>query len=205
MIKIKICGITRLIDALAAVEYGADAIGFIFSKSPRRIGLFDAKKICSALPPFVFKVGVFVDTKQEKVLKTIRYCGLDAVQLHGNETDKYCAFLRKYCKIIKAIRVINKKSIDDARVYKNIDALLFDSYVANMPGGTGKQFAHKLLKNRIFKVPVIISGGINPANAAMVVKLLKPYGIDVSSGVETKPGIKSHKAIKDLINRVGKY
>jgi phosphoribosylanthranilate isomerase len=202
MTRIKICGITQKKDAAIAVALGADALGFIFVKSPRQVSLFQARHICAGLPPFVSKVGVFVNASKENVLKTIQYCGLDTVQLHGNESDKYCAFLKKYCKIIKAFRISDKASLKPINTYKSPDAFLFDTYVLDSPGGTGKTFAHKLLKNLKFSRPIIISGGLNSANVLKVIKLLKPYAVDVSSGVENKPGEKDIKKLKAFIAAV---
>ena len=199
MIRIKICGITQVEDALSAIALGADALGFVFAKSPRKISLSKAKKICLALPPFVSKVGVFVNSKQEDVLKSIKYCGLDTIQLHGDESDKYCAFFKKYCKIIKAFRICDKKSLMIVNTYKNADAFLFDAYVPGCYGGTGKTFSPDLLKKQKFIKPIIVSGGINLQNSGKTIELLKPYAIDASSSVEKQPGIKDIKKLKALI------
>ncbi len=204
MTRIKICGITQEKDAQAAVALGADAIGFIFAKSPRKINMSLAKKICDALPPFISKVGVFVNAKQRDVLKAVQYCGLDTIQLHGDESDKYCAFFKKYCKIIKAFRICDKKSLIVVNTYKNADAFLFDAYVLGCYGGTGKTFSHDVLKKQKFLKPVIVSGGINSQNAGKTIKLLKPYAIDASSSVEKQPGIKDIKKLKALISAVKK-
>ncbi|MBU1043230.1 MAG: phosphoribosylanthranilate isomerase [Candidatus Omnitrophica bacterium] len=202
MTRIKICGITQEKDAVAAVALGADALGFIFAKSPRRTSLVQAKKICAALPPFISKVGVFVNAGQQDVLKAVKYCGLDTIQLHGDESDKYCAFFKKYCKIIKAFRVKDKSVLKVVSSYKNVDAFLFDAYDPECYGGTGKIFAHDLLKNVKFSKPIIISGGINPENVEKIISLLMPYAIDVSSAVEKQPGIKDLKKLKALISAV---
>ncbi|MBU1087750.1 MAG: phosphoribosylanthranilate isomerase [Candidatus Omnitrophica bacterium] len=204
MTRIKICGITREIDALAAISLGADALGFVFAKSPRRISISLAKKISAALPPFISKVGVFVNAEKQDVLKIVQACNLDAVQLHGDESDKYCAFFKKYCKIIKAFRVKDKTVLKAVSTYKNVDAFLFDAYDPERYGGTGKIFVHDLLKNVKFFKPIIISGGINPVNVKKIISLLKPYAIDVSSAVEKQPGIKDPQKLKALISAVKK-
>ncbi|MFH1062370.1 MAG: phosphoribosylanthranilate isomerase [Candidatus Omnitrophota bacterium] len=204
MIRIKICGITQKKDADAAVSLGADALGFVFAKSPRQVSMFQTKQICAGLPPLVSKVGVFVDANKDNVLKIIQYCGLDTVQFHGNESDKYCAFFKKYCKIIKAFRIADKAALKAVKTYKSPDAFLFDTFVQDCYGGTGKTFNHNILKNMKFARPIIISGGINLSNAAKIIKLLKPYAVDVSSSVEKQPGIKDIKKLKAIIAAVKK-
>lgn len=204
MTKIKICGITNKKDANAAIVLGADALGFVFAKSPRQLSRVQAQQICASLPPFISKVGVFVDETKENVLKTIKYCGLDTAQFHGNESDKYCAFFKKYCKIIKVFRIDDKISLKTIKTYKNPDAFLFDTYARDCYGGTGKAFAHNILKNIKFSQPIIISGGITLLNVEKIIRLLKPYAVDVSSGVEKKPGIKDIKKLKALILSVKK-
>ena len=204
MTKIKICGITRKKDANQAVALGADALGFVFAKSPRQISMFDTRQICAGLPPFVSKVGVFVDANKDNVLRIIQYCGLDIVQFHGSETDKYCAFFKKHCKIIKAFRIADKTSLKSINTYKSPDAFLFDTYVQGYYGGTGKTFARNILKNIKFARPIIISGGINLLNVGKIIKLLKPYAVDVSSSVEIRPGIKNIKKLKAIISAVKK-
>jgi phosphoribosylanthranilate isomerase len=204
MTKIKICGITNIKDADSAVSLGADALGFVFAKSPRQLNMVQAKQICVNLPPFVSKVGVFVNESKNNVLKTIKYCGLDAVQFHGDESDKYCAFFKKYCKIIKAFRIQDKAAFKAINAYKNPDAFLFDTYARDCYGGTGKAFAHNILKDVCFFRPIIISGGITVLNVKKVIRLLKPYAIDVSSGVEKQPGIKDIKKLKAVISSVKK-
>ena len=202
MPKIKICGITNIKDALKACEYGADALGFVFSKSPRMIGIKAAAKIITELPLFVAKVGVFVNAEKNDVLEAIKVCKLDAVQFHGEEDDKYCAFFKKYSKIIKSFRIKDKTSIKTLKNYNNIDAFLFDSYTKNIYGGTGKTFPHKIISKLHLKKPIIIAGGINEENFRKIIYLLNPFALDISSSIELRPGKKSIKLLKNMIKAV---
>jgi len=198
-VKVKVCGITNINDAIGSIENGADALGFIFAKSPRRISITAAARICLKLPPFVTRVGVFVDAPKKEVMHAVRSCHLDALQFHGAEDDKYCEFFKKYCKIIKAFRVKDKTSIDLVQNYKSPDAFLFDSYVKGLAGGTGKTVALQLLKNKKFKKPIIIAGGVTSSNVKKIIKFLKPYAVDVTSGVERNPGKKNIAQVRNLI------
>ncbi|MFH1459284.1 MAG: phosphoribosylanthranilate isomerase [Candidatus Omnitrophota bacterium] len=203
-IKVKICGITNLADALNAADLGADALGFIFAQSPRQITPDQAAKIIKKIPPFVSKVGVFVNNSRKEILSILNKCPLDVLQFHGEETDNYCAFFRKYCKIIKAVRVINKTSLGILKKYSNIDAFLFDTFKKGIYGGTGESFDWKILKNIKTKVPVIISGGLNLNNLKTAIKLTRPYGVDICSGVETRAGKKNIKLIAQIIEFIQK-
>ena len=201
-IRVKICGITNYKDAKAAVDYGADAVGFIFAPSPRRIDVKAARNIIFKLPPFITKIGVFVNAPKSSVLKILNSCRLDALQFHGQESDKYCAYFRKYCKIIKAFRIKDKASFKEVTQYKNVDAYLFDSYIKGIRGGTGKVLPYKLLRNKRFAKPIIISGGISIKNYKMIAKDLTPFGLDICSSIEAKPGKKKHNIMKKLIKGV---
>ncbi|MFH1094443.1 MAG: phosphoribosylanthranilate isomerase [Candidatus Omnitrophota bacterium] len=202
MLKIKICGITSATDALKACQYGADALGFIFAKSPRRITPKAAKEIIKRLPPFIARVGVFVNTDKAQVLRIIKACNLDTLQFHGQESDKYCAFFQKYCKIIKAFRIKDKDSIRAIKDYVHADAYLFDSFSLDVYGGTGSTFSYNLLKKERFKKPVIIAGGINEKNCRKIAALLNPFAFDVSSSIESKPGKKNLKKMQNIIKQV---
>jgi len=204
MIKVKICGITNVLDALNAAKYGADALGFVFAKSSRHVSSRKALSIIKELPLFTFKVGVFVNAPAQDVLKVIRFCGLDAVQLHGEEDDRYCAFLRKYCRIIKTFRIKDENSMQNFVEYKNIDAYLFDTYTLDAYGGTGLSFDHKRLQNLRLKKPIIIAGGLNLKNVETVIQCLAPYAVDVSSGVEDAPGRKNADLLKSFILQIKK-
>ncbi|MCP4649904.1 MAG: phosphoribosylanthranilate isomerase [PVC group bacterium] len=204
MTKIKICGITRLKDALSAAEYGADAVGFVFAKSPRRISPVAASRIIDNLPPFIAKVGLFVNAEKEEVLNILKTCQLDTLQFHGEESDKYCNFFRKYCKIIKAFRIKDNSSLKQACSYKYIDACLCDTYDPKKHGGTGKSFNWNILKNSGLKKPVIIAGGASLSNVGKIIHKLKPYGIDVSSSIERSPGKKDARIMRKFIKTVTK-
>jgi len=201
MIRVKICGITNIGDAVTAVRLGADALGFVFADSPRRVTPAQAAEIIAQLPPFIGTVGVFVNAAKKDVLRAIRLCRLGAVQLQGEENDKYCASLRNYCTIIKAIRISGAASLKQVKNYTNIDAYLFDAFEANRHGGTGHCFNHTLLKKTPIGKPYIVAGGITPKNVRTIIRSSRPYGIDVSSGVEKAPGVKDAEKIRLLIRR----
>ncbi len=200
MIKIKICGITNAEDALGAVELGADALGFIFHPQSRRyVTPEKAKGIIERLPPFVFKIGVFVDEEPETILKTVNKCRLDGIQLHGRESPEFCAKFRR--RVIKGLRPQREEEVAKIADYK-VDALLLDSYHPDMEGGTGTTFDWELaVAAKMFGMPVILSGGLNPENVAEAVRLVKPYGIDVASGVESFQGKKDLDKVRDFIEQ----
>ena len=200
--RVKICGITRVEDAKAALDAGADAIGLVFAKSPRRVSAKQAEKICKAVGPWVSVVGVFVNEKSSVISQLALDCGLDVVQLHGEEPP---AFIKSIggVKIIKAFRVENKADLKQVARY-NTDAFLFDTKVSGLYGGSGKSFDWNVLKSARFSKPWILSGGLSVKNVRQALKSLNPYGVDVSSGVEKAPGIKDAKLIKEFISCVKK-
>jgi phosphoribosylanthranilate isomerase len=200
MIKVKICGITNPEDALMAVECGTDALGFIFYPQSRRYVTPErAKSIIEKLPPFVFKIGVFVDAEPESILKTVNECRLDGIQLHGKETPEFCAKFRR--RVIKGLRPACQDEVENIADYR-VDAFLLDSYHPDMIGGTGTTFDWELaVAAKMFGVPVILSGGLNPENVADAVRLVKPYGVDVASGVETFQGKKDPEKVKEFIEQ----
>ena len=200
MLKIKICGITNAEDALGAVELGADALGFIFHPPSRRHVIPEkAKGIIDQLPPFVFKIGVFVDEEPETILKAVNECRLDGIQLHGRESPEFCAKFRR--RVIKGLRPQREEEVAKIADYR-VDALLLDSYHPDMMGGTGTTFDWELaVAAKMFGMPVILSGGLNPENVAEAVRLVKPYGIDVASGVETFQGKKDLDKVRDFIEQ----
>ena len=198
-IKVKICGITNLKDARAAVRCGADLLGFIFAKSPRRITKQKAAGIIKALPKSVAKVGVFVNERPAKVKKIAWACRLDALQFHGNERPAYCERFRKDFKVIKAFRIKGEKSLKALKKYK-VDTYLLDTFKKGRHGGTGKTFDWRLAKKaKRLAGTVILSGGLNSKNVKSAIRQIKPYAVDVSSGVESKPGKKDLKLIKRFI------
>jgi len=200
--RVKVCGTTRLKDALLAVECGADAIGFIFyKKSPRYVTAKAAKEIGSRLPPFVHRVGVFVNETADKINRIASRCGLDAVQLHGDESPAFCKKIR--CRVIKAVRVKDASSLKEMSRY-TVDAFLLDTYKDNQWGGTGKVFDWKLAAQAKKYGPVIVAGGLNPRNVKAVIQKVQPYGVDVSSGVEQSPGKKDPKKVRAFLKAVRK-
>ncbi|MEI7999254.1 MAG: phosphoribosylanthranilate isomerase [Candidatus Omnitrophota bacterium] len=204
MMRIKVCGITNEKDAIKAANLGAWALGFIFyKKSPRFISPFKAKKIIEQLPPFITPVGVFVNHNLGAVRDIIGHCGLKAVQLHGDEDHHFCHRLRRYqVKVIKAFRVGDDFTPSVVEPFK-VDAYLFDTYSPDAFGGTGKNFDWSLLKDiKSANVPIILSGGLNSQNVIDPVNNLKPYAVDVNSGIEEAPGKKDHGKMKDFIDIV---
>jgi phosphoribosylanthranilate isomerase len=199
-VKVKVCGTTRLKDALLAVECGADAIGFIFyKKSPRCVSVKTAKEICSKLPPFVLRVGVFVNETADRINRIADRCGLDAVQLHGDESPAFCKKIR--VRLIKAVRVKDSGSLRGLSRYP-VDGFLLDTYKEDQWGGTGKVFDWELAARAKKYGPVILAGGLNPRNVKAAIQKVKPYGVDVSSGVEQSPGKKDPKKVKAFLKAV---
>ncbi|MBW1710079.1 MAG: phosphoribosylanthranilate isomerase [Deltaproteobacteria bacterium] len=197
MTRVKICGITSEPDALAAAEAGADALGFIFAPSPRRITLETARLIIHRLPPFVSSVGVFVDSSEDEIRDAVRYLDLDFVQLHGQESPDFCA--RFSNRAIKALRADKMVDMEQVAAYQNTArALLVDSG----GGGTGKSFDWKALPPEFKHTRFILAGGLDPDNVHKAIGLVKPWAVDVSSGVETAPGIKDEQKIINFIQKV---
>ena len=189
MVRVKICGITRGEDGLSCAQLGADAIGLVFyAPSPRNVRVEQARAIMAALPPFVTTVGLFVDAQASEVQAVLAQLPLDLLQFHGNEPAAYCgSFGRPY---LKAVRV--KPGMDlvqYASAYAGAKALLLDALVEGVAGGTGQGFDWSLIPPRL-PLPVILSGGLNPANVAEGVRRVRPAAVDVSSGVEASKGIK---------------
>jgi phosphoribosylanthranilate isomerase len=205
MVRVKICGITRVEDAFTAVKAGASALGFVFyKKSPRYISPSKARRIIDALPPFISIVGVFVNEKQGAIVDIAGFCGLDAIQLHGDEDCHTCHRFKRYgLKIIKGFRVGDTFNYDAIQAYK-VNAHLFDAYDKDVYGGTGKNFQWNLLAGHKPRVPVILSGGLTPENVCEAVRLVKPYAVDVSSGVEKSPGVKDPELIRRFIQNLSK-
>ncbi len=196
--KIKICGITNMPDAQLAMELGADALGFIFyPKSPRYIKVGDAANICNALPPFVTKVGVFVDELEYEIEKALSECLLNALQFHGEEPPGFC--VKFPAKSIKAIRMRDEDSLRVAAEY-DVDALLLDTYTDTERGGTGRTFDWSLaVKAKELDTPIILSGGLTTANVQEAIRKVRPYAVDVSSGVEREPGKKDPEKLRRFI------
>jgi phosphoribosylanthranilate isomerase len=198
-VKVKICGITNLEDASIAVEFGANALGFIFAPSPRQITPQKARAIIHAIPPFVKTVGVFVNEAPATIREVMQHCGLDLIQLHGDESPALCEELMP--GTIKALRIKDESSLQAGRAYQGkVRALLLDTYSKEKAGGTGKTFNWNLaIKIKEMGIPIILSGGLGPSNIDLAIHTVRPYGVDVNSGVEKCPGKKSHILIKALM------
>ncbi|MCP4266033.1 MAG: phosphoribosylanthranilate isomerase [Candidatus Brocadiaceae bacterium] len=198
MTKVKICGIKNLNDAIFAADYGADAIGFVFAKSKRRVSKEKARAIVRKLPPFVTTVGLFVNETVENMEAACRFCGLDAMQLHGNELPGILNKLKDF-KTIKAFRIQNERDISPIKKYKP-NAILLDGYSENKMGGTGTTFDWRIVKKLEISIPIIVAGGLTHLNVSQAIKIVKPYGVDVSSGVESRPGEKDKRLIRKFID-----
>lgn len=203
MTRIKICGITRSEDALVCAQAGVDAIGLVFyPSSPRHIAAAQAAAIARALPPFVTTVGLFVNPAAEQVEAVLDEVRLDVLQFHGDEPPEFCAgFGVPY---LKAIRV--KAGVDLVQCairYQAAQGLLLDAYVEGTPGGTGQSFDWELIPAGL-PLPVILSGGLSPANVADAIRRVRPWAVDVSSGVEASKGIKDAAKIVAFIEGVRK-
>lgn len=203
MIRVKICGITSREDAWAAVEAGADALGFIFVKgTPRHIEPEAAAVIAAQMPPFVATVGVFIDRTPEEIDRIMSASGLSLAQLHGNESPTLCQRLR--VPFVKAIRVQSEHDLEALRIYPQARAFLLDTYVADRPGGTGRTFPWEIAAKAARQAMVILSGGLTPDNVALAVAQARPYAVDVCSGVEASPGRKDHQKVREFIEQARK-
>jgi len=209
-IRIKICGMTRLEDALCAAEAGVDALGFIFyAKSPRSIDPESAQRIIAQLPPFVDAVGVFVDRELQQVEAIVKQCRLSYAQLHGAESPEDCRRLAKIaapCQVIKAIRVGTQTTAAEVTLYQDsIQGFLLDTYQKNAVGGTGETFDWSLVDRLNFGKPFLLAGGLSVDNIRLALEQVRPYGVDANSGLETAPGIKDHNLIRQFVAAVRKF
>lgn len=199
-LKVKICGMTQLKDALFAVEQGADAVGFIFyKKSPRAVTMKTVREIIAKLPPLVDTVGVFVNESADRVNKIADYCGLDLVQLHGEESPAFCRKIRR--RVVKAFRVRDLQSIKQLEKFP-VSGFLLDTFSDDLHGGTGKTFDWNLALPAKKIGPVILAGGLTPRNIGQAVRQVHPYGVDVCSGVEKSPGIKDHEKVRAFMKNI---
>ena len=201
MTAIKICGITREQDALAAAHCGANAVGFVFyAKSPRAVTPARAAALMCVLPPFVTSVALFVDADVAAVKHTMAMARADLLQFHGDESPAYC---RQFgVPYLKALRV--RPGVDllqYARDYHDAKALLLDAYVEGTPGGTGATFDWALIPKNL-PLPVVLSGGLTPENVTVAIKAVRPWAVDVSSGVESARGIKDAAKIAAFVTGV---
>jgi phosphoribosylanthranilate isomerase len=212
---IKICGNTSLADARLAVDAGAEAVGFVFAPSPRRVTVAEAASIISHLPATVEKIGVFVDAGQAEIYSTVRAAGLTGVQLHFDAAPEMPAKLRERLgTALRILRVLHfesgptkqlKTQLVEHAGNPHIDAVLVDSLTAKAPGGTGVAFDWTKARKTIFadagKLRLIAAGGLNPSNVGKAIKVLKPWGVDVVSGVEAAPGRKDPAKVRDFVAR----
>ncbi|MBE0509466.1 MAG: phosphoribosylanthranilate isomerase [Chromatiales bacterium] len=199
--RIKICGITRPEDGLLAARAGADAIGLVFyAPSPRAVTVEQAAAICAALPPFVTTVGLFVDASQAEVEQVLRQVPLDLLQFHGDEPPAFCrGFGRPW---IKALRMAEGVELAvEAERYHDAQGLLLDSFQQGLPGGTGHAFDWARIPAGL-QMPIILAGGLNPQNIQQAVQTVRPWAVDVSSGVEASKGIKDADKINAFMRGV---
>jgi phosphoribosylanthranilate isomerase len=201
MTWIKICGITNIEDGLKAASLGVGALGFIFASSLRKVEPDAAKKIIQALPTPPLKVGIFVNEDPDKVLRVAEYCSLNALQFHGEESPEYC---QKFSlPVIKAIRIKGLESLNNMGKYPNV-SLLLDTYSPVQAGGAGNTFPWEIALKAKEKRNFILSGGLNPSNIGEAISKVRPWGVDVSSGVERGPGEKDHLKMSDFVKEARK-
>ena len=201
VVRSKICGITRIEDALAAVEAGADAIGLVFyGKSPRAVSIEQAAAILQALPPFVTSVGLFVDMPRDQLQQLLQRLPLDLLQFHGDESPADCeGHGRPY---IKALRIRPGEDVAAAMApYAGARGILLDTFVEGVPGGTGASFDWSLVPENAAK-PIILAGGLDAGNVATAIRQVRPYAVDVSGGVEASKGIKDAGKIRAFVRAV---
>jgi phosphoribosylanthranilate isomerase len=196
--KVKICGITNAPDAQSAIEAGADALGFIFyEKSPRYVPLKQAAEIAKSWQPLIMRVGVFVNPAEEFVLNAIAECGLTMLQFHGDEPPEFCTQFGLMS--MKAFRVHGPETLPEIPKYQT-DAYLLDAYSSTTLGGTGEKFNWDLaVEAQKFGKPIFLAGGLTAENVAGAIRKVRPFGVDVSSGVESAPGKKDHAKVKAFI------
>ncbi|NBA94237.1 phosphoribosylanthranilate isomerase [Pseudomonas sp. R5(2019)] len=200
-VRSKICGITRIEDALAACDAGADAIGLVFyAKSPRAVTVEQARAIIAALPPFVTTVGLFVNASRCELNEILEAVPLDVLQFHGDETPDDCeGYHRPW---IKALRVRPGDDLEaSCQAYANASGILLDTFVAGVPGGTGEAFDWSLIPAHLSK-PIILAGGLTAENVARAIAQVRPYAVDVSGGVEQSKGIKDPQLIAAFMQAV---
>jgi phosphoribosylanthranilate isomerase len=202
MTWIKICGITNQADAMLASGAGADALGFVFADSPRKVSPELAKKIIQSLPPFLSSVGVFVNERIENVREVCDHCGLDFVQLHGDEDQGYISSL--FLPVIKAFRVRDRQILSEMLKFR-VSYFLLDTYDPVRPGGTGRSFDWDIAERANGLGKLILSGGLNPSNVKEALGAVRPCGVDVSSGVEMKPGVKDPAKVERFIDEVREW
>jgi phosphoribosylanthranilate isomerase len=196
---VKICGITNAGDARVAADAGADAVGFIFAESPRRVGIEEARGISVALPENTIRVGVFVDEESAEILRISREVGLDLAQLHGDETPETVTALREAgLKVMKALRVESAATLEALDEYE-ADLFLLDAYSARARGGTGERFDWGVAKSLKGRDNIVVSGGLGPENVHEAVEFFEPFGVDASSSLEDGPGRKNGELVRRFV------
>ncbi|MFC1631968.1 phosphoribosylanthranilate isomerase [Candidatus Omnitrophota bacterium] len=205
MVKVKFCGITNVEDATWVANVGADYLGLVFARdSKRKISLDKAREITAVVPPYIEKVGLFVNEEPKLVEKVLSACNLDLLQFHGDESAEYCSQFKGRAKIIKAFRIKDEASLQQIAQY-DTDFYLLDAFVEGEQGGTGVTFSWDLAQRvKELGKPVFLAGGLNPENIIAAIKKVQPYAVDVSSGVESSPRRKSVELMQDFINKARK-
>lgn len=200
--RVKVCGMTRIDDACDAVDLGVDAIGMILhANSPRTISVEQAKAIRAAIPAFVTVVGVFVDADKELIQRYEQEIGIDLVQLHGNESPEFADDLG--LRYIRAIRAKSREQVDGSMLsFESSHAVLLDPYVKGQHGGTGQLLDSSLWPEAEQNKPIILAGGLSAENVYQRIIALRPYAVDINSGVESSPGVKSRALLKQAIERI---
>jgi phosphoribosylanthranilate isomerase len=199
MTLVKICGITNPKDARVAADAGADAVGFVFAESPRRVDAEKARRISTALPENIIRVGVFVDDEPAEVSRISREVGLDLAQLHGDEPPETVTALREAgVKVMKALRVKDVATLDALDEYE-ADLFLLDAYSARARGGTGERFDWGVAKSLRGRDNIVVSGGLGPENVREAVELFEPFGVDASSSLEDGPGRKNGELVRRFV------
>lgn len=201
MTWIKICGITNIEDALNVASLGADALGFIFAPSPRRVDPVTVRGIVRSFPTSLLKVGVFLNHTLSDVQEIAAYCHLDSLQFHGEESPGYCQKFSQ--QVIKTIRIRGLESLKNMVRFRNVWILL-DTYNPTKGGGTGIQFPWEVALKAKEERDFILSGGLNPSNVGEAIKKVRPMGVDVCTGVETTPGKKDLSRLADFVKEVRK-
>jgi phosphoribosylanthranilate isomerase len=204
-VRAKICGITRYEDAAAAIDAGADALGFVFVPgTPRFITPADAAAILRRLPALVARTGLFVDVTHEEILQTIEATGIDTVQLHGAEPPSLGTGLMSRVAVLKAFRIRGPGSLEALECHRDAcSAWLLDAFVVGAHGGTGARFDWNLAVDAVgMGKPVVLAGGLDPTNVAEAIRQVRPYAVDVSSGVEASPGRKDPRKLREFLEAV---
>jgi phosphoribosylanthranilate isomerase len=198
--RVKICGITRRQDAEYAAKIGVDAIGLVFYEpSPRYVSAQQAQQIIQQLPPFLTTVGLFVNAEPDYVRQCLSQVSLDVLQFHGDESAEYCEHFSK--PYLKALRMREETDLQvEAERYRSASALLLDSYQPGIPGGTGMTFDWSMIKQ--IEMPIILAGGLEVSNVAEAINTVRPYGVDVSGGVESAKGIKNNDKMNAFVQEV---